>query len=128
MGRCLQPRVDDPRGGVGDPGEAGFANRRFAIVQMIQMQCGGQPMARRRLAPCRFAPRTHRKGLLRRNLGNIARPWPARPSGEEAPSVNAGRFKGPRSAGLALRLRRALALGRKGPSRNRKWAPSAGLG
>lgn len=42
-GRCLQPRVDDPRGGGIDPAETPYANRRFAIVQMIQAQCGRQP-------------------------------------------------------------------------------------
>ena len=43
MAQCLRPRVNDPRGGVGDPGEAAFADRRFSIIRMIEVQCGGQP-------------------------------------------------------------------------------------
>jgi hypothetical protein len=69
MGRCLQPRIDDPRGGVGDPGEAGFANRRFAIIQMIQMQCGAQPVARAQACAMQVCAQNAPQGLTSAQLG-----------------------------------------------------------
>jgi hypothetical protein len=69
MGRCLQPRVDDPRGGIGDPGEASFANRRSAIVQLIQMQCGGQPMARAQACAMQVCAQNAPQGLTPPQIG-----------------------------------------------------------
>ena len=69
MGRCLHPRVNDPRGGIGDPGEAGFANRRSAIIQLIQMQCGGQPMARAQACAMQVCAQNAPPGLTPPQLG-----------------------------------------------------------